>query len=200
MKKHLLIPYLLCGSVYAIPYYLPTPPAGGLTPFDCQPTARIEGLYAIGASDTPDTAGFRLSLNLYNNAESSIRHEFNLGMSPQWGNGHRFRHEHRASQNLFMIPLTGGYTLNINLFNNISLCIGGKAGWAFGHYKEKSVLHRDSGTCNGFTFSAGAGLHFRCSERVYVQTGYDFARTYTNTRHDDIWSQHIISAGIGWLF
>lgn len=200
MKKHLLI-FALCSScASAAPYYLATPAGGALTPYDWQPTTRLEGLYAIGASDTPDTAGFRLGLHLYNNAVAAVRHEFSFGLAPQWGNGHRHRHEHRASQDLFLMPLTAGYSLNLKLLDNISLALGGKAGWAFGHYKEHSTLHHESGAFNGFTFAAGAGLHIQCSERVYVQAGYDFARTYTNTHHDDIWGQHIISAGIGWLF
>lgn len=200
MKKTPLYLLSLCCTATAAPYYLPTPPGGGLTPYDWQPTHRLEGLYATGASHTPDTGGFRLGMHLYNNGESSIRHEFGISAAPQWGNGHRRRYEHRSSQRLFHMPATLGYTLNIKLAGDLFLTLGGRGGWAWGHYKERSRVYHESGSYNGFTFSAGAGLKIQCSERLYAQAGYEFGRTYTNTRHDDIWSQHIITAGIGWRF
>lgn len=200
MKNILIYPVLMCGAACAAPYYLPTPPGGGLTPYDWQPTHRLEGLYAIGAKHTPDTAGFRLGMHLYNNGNQSIRHEFGMSLAPQWGDGHTHRHEWRTRQDIFMVPLTAGYTLNLGLGENTFLYLGGKAGWAWGHHKEHSAAHRESGSFNGFTFSAGGGLKFQCSERLYVQAGYEFGRTYTNTHHDDIWGQHIITAGIGWRF
>lgn len=200
MKKALVYLSILCPSALAAPYYLTTPAGGGLTPYDWQPTQSLEGLYALGTGDTPDTAGFRYGLELYNNRADPIRHEFGINAAPQWGDGHRRRHDVRAHQDLFLLPITAGYTLNIGLGEDIFLFLGGKAGWAVGHYKEKSHLHRESCTCNGFTFSAGGGLKIQCSERIYAQLGYEFGRTYTNTRHDDIWGQHIISAGIDWRF
>lgn len=200
MKTTLFCLCLLAGSAAAAPYYLPSPQPGALTDADWQPTNRLEGLYAIGASHTPDTAGFRLGQSLYSPADSSIRHEFSLQIAPQWGSGHRTRHEHRSHQDIFLAPLTGGYTLNLGITEDIYLCLGGKAGWAFGHYKEKSSVCKESGYVNGFTFSAGGGLKIRCSERLYAQLGYEFGRTYTNNRHDDTLGQHIITAGLGWQF
>ncbi len=200
MKNTLIYLGGLCTAATAAPYYLPTPPGGGLTPYDWQPTYRLEGLYAIGASHTPDTGGFRLGLHLYNNGESDIRHEFGICAAPQWGSGHRRRHDQRHKQQLFQAPLTLGYTLNIRLFENLFLTLGGKGGWAWGHYREHAATYRESGSYNGFSFTAGAGLKIQCSERIYAQAGYEFGRTYTNTRHNDNWSQHIISAGIGWRF
>lgn len=200
MKKTLLFLCLMSGAVSAAPYYLPTPPAGGLMPYDWQPTWRLEGLYAVGASHTPDTWGVRGSMQLYSNGESQIRHEFGLNLAPQWGDGHRHRDGWRANQDLFLMPLTAGYTLNLELGKDTFIFLGAKAGWAWGHYKERSKVHHESGSFNGFTFSAGGGLKYQCNERLYVQAGYEFGRTYSNTRHDDIWGQHIISAGLGWRF
>lgn len=200
MKTTLFPLLLLAGSATAAPYYLPAPQPGALTDADWQPTNRLEALYAGGASHTPDTAGFRLGQSLYSPADSSIRHEFSLQIAPQWGSGHRNRFEHRGHQNLFLAPLTGGYTLNLGLTDDVYLFLGGKAGWAFGYYKEHSDVYRESGYVNGFSFSAGGGIKIRCSERLYAQLGYEFGRTYTNTRHDDTLGQHIITAGLGWQF
>lgn len=200
MRKTLIYLSILCPSTLAAPYYLPAPPGGGLTPYDWQPTGSLEALYALGSGDTPDTAGFRCGLELYNNGEDAIRHEFSLHAAPQWGNGHMTRHQHRASQHLCLVPATLGYTINIRITNPIFLMAGGKIGWAWGRYKEKSAIHHESGDCSGFTFSAGAGIKIQCSERLCTHIGYEFGRTYTNTRHDDIWGQHIITAGLEWRF
>lgn len=198
MKKTPLYLLSMCAVASAAPYYLPTPPGGGLTPYDWQPDKSLEGLYAIGARHTPDTGGFRCGLQLFNTGTGSIRHEFTASVAPQWGSGHRNRYEQRARQNIFLMPATMGYTLNINLAGDLFLSLGGRAGWAWGHYKEHSPAHRESGSFSGFSFSAGAGLKYQCSERLFVQLGYEFGRTYANTRHDDTWGQHIISAGFSW--
>lgn len=200
MKNLLIYLSLLSGAACAAPYYLPTPPSGGLTPYDWQPTHRLEGLYSIGSGHTPDTAGFRLGMHLYNTGAESIRHEFGMSAAPQWGDGHTHRHDWRTQQDIFMVPLTAGYTLNLELAENTFLYLGGKAGWAWGHYKERSAVHHEKGSFNGFTFSAGAGLKYECSDRLYLQAGYEYGRTYSDTHHNDIWSQHIISAGLGWRF
>ncbi len=200
MKKLLIFLSCFSAAASAAPYYLATPPGGGLTPADWQPTYSLEGLYAVGQKNTPDTAGFRGGLELYSNGDAGIRHEFSVQIAPQWGNGHRHRDEARASQHLFLAPVTLGYTLNIAIAEPVFLTMGGKAGYAWGHYKESAASHHESGACGGFTFSAGAGLRIQCSERLYVHAGYEFGRTYTNTRHNDIWGQHIITAGLSWLF
>ncbi len=196
MKKSLITLCLLGSCASAAPYYLPTPAPGALTNYDWQPTVRLEGLYAIGASHTPDTAGFRLGQNLYSPGDSSIRHEFGMQIAPQWGSGH----SHHCHQDIFMAPLTGGYTLNLGLTEDVYLYLGGKAGWAFGRLKDEAPTHRESGSFNGFTFSAGGGLKVRCSERLYAQVGYEYGRTYPHTRHHGDWGQHIITAGLGWQF
>lgn len=200
MKKALVYLSILCPSALAAPYYLTTPAGGGLTPYDWQPTQSLEGLYALGTGDTPDTAGFRYGLELYNNRADPIRHEFTLNAAPQWGNDHTTRQHQRTSQHLFHLPATLGYTINIALSEPIFLMLGGKAGWAWGRYKEKSSSHHESDTYNGFTFSAGAGIKIQCSEQFYAHIGYEFGRTYTNTWRDSIWGQHIITAGLGWQF
>lgn len=200
MKKIPLYLLCMCAAASAAPYYLPTPPGGGLTPYDWQPTHTLEGMYAIGTGHTPDTGGFRCGTQLYNTGAGDIRHEFGISIAPQWGSGHRSRDDYRARQNLFLMPASLGYTLNINLVDSLFLTLGGRGGWAWGHYRERSDVHRESGSFNGFSFSAGGGLKLRCSERLYVQAGYEFGRTYSNTRHDDTWGQHIISAGFNWRF
>ncbi len=200
MKNTLFCLCLLCGSAAAAPYYLPTPQPGALTPWDWQPTWRVDGLYAIGGSHTPDTWGFRTGLELYSNGASQIRHQFSVHAAPQWGDDHLLRYEDRVEQDLFHLPLTAGYTLNLGITDEIFLFLGGKAGWAFGHYKEHTAYYRHSTSYNGFTFAAGGGLKVQCSERLYVQAGYDFGRTYTNMHHEDTLTQHIIYAGLGWQF
>lgn len=200
MKNTLFCLCLLCGSAAAAPYYLPTPQPGALTPWDWQPTWRVDGLYAIGGSHTPDTWGFRTGLELYSNGASQIRHQFSVHAAPQWGDDHLLRYEDRVEQDLFHLPLTAGYTLNLGITDEIFLFLGGKAGWAFGHYKEHTAYYRHSTSYNGFTFAAGGGLKVQCSERLYVQAGYDFGRTYTNMHHEDTLTQHIIYAGLGWRF
>lgn len=200
MKNTLICYALLCGSAAAAPYYLPSPQPGQLTPYDWQPTWRVDGLYAIGGSDTPDTWGFRTGFDLYSNGEARIRHQFSVHAAPQWGDGHRHRYEDRTEQDLFHLPLTAGYTLNLGFTDEFFLFLGGKAGWAFGHYKEKGRLYHESKSYNGFTFTVGGGLKYQCSERLYVQLGYDFGRTYTNTHHDDTLTQHIIYAGLEWRY
>ena len=200
MKKAFIYLTTLCCTAGAAPYYLPTPPAGGLSPYDWQPTYQVEAQYAVGAKHTPDTWGFRGSLQLYSNGDEQIRHEFGLNLAPQWGSGHCSRDSWRSSQDLFLMPMTAGYTLNIGLGESTFLYMGGKAGWAVGRYKEHSEVYHESHSFNGFTFSAGGGLKFQCSERLYVLAGYEFGRTYSNTRHNDTWGQHIITAGINWRF
>ena len=98
------------------------------------------------------------------------------------------------------MPMTAGYTLNIGLGESTFLYLGGKAGWAVGHYKEHSEIEHDSHSFNGFTFSAGGGLKVQCNERLYVQIGYEFGRSYPHNRHHTIWGQNIISTGLGWRF
>ena len=150
MKKNLIFLTTLCCSAGAAPYYLPQPAGGALTPYDWQPTWRVDALYAIGSGHTIDTAGFRTGLELYNNGDSPIRHQFGTCVGPQWGTEHR----HHIRRKLCTIPLTLGYTLNIGLTDNFFLFLGGKAGWALGHYKERSATHRISESCHGFTFAA----------------------------------------------
>lgn len=200
MKKALIYLTTLCCSAGAAPYYLPSPAGGALTPYDWQPTWRLDALYAIGDHHTPDTAGFRTGLELYNNRESGIRHQFGIGTAPQWGTGHHSHHGERLHQKLCTIPLTLGYTLNLGLTDHLFLFLGGKAGWALGHYKERSTTWRESESCHGFHFSAGGGLKVQCSDRTYFHLGYDFARTYSSRNHESILGQHILSAGFEWQF
>lgn len=200
MKKTLIPLTALCCTASAAPYYLPTPAGGALTPYDWQPTWRLDALYASGANHTPDTAGFRTGLELYSNGEAPIRHQFGICIAPQWGSENRHEHGERLRQRLSLFPLTAGYTLNIGLADNIFLFMGGKAGWAMGHYKEEGPDWHQSSSCHGFTFNAGGGLKVQCSERLYYRLGYDFARTYTDKKHQPILGQHIISTGLEWRF
>ena len=200
MKKALIYLTALCCSASAAPYYLPTPAAGALTAADWQPTWRIDALYGFGARHTPDTSGFRTGLELYSNRNSGIRHQFGFCVAPQWGTGSHTYHGEPIHQSLCTIPLTFGYTLNIGLEEDVFLFLGGKAGWATGYYKENSPTRRDSGSCHGFTFSAGGGIKLQCSDRIYFHFGYDFARTYSNKKFESTIGQHIISTGFDWQF
>lgn len=200
MKKILTYLTALCCTAGAAPYYLPQPPGGALTPYDWQPTWRMDMLCAIGAHHAPDTAGFRTGLELYSNATSPIRHQFGACVGPQWGNSHHICRGEHLHEHLCTIPLTLGYTLNLELMKGVFLYLGGKAGWAVGRYTRRGDTRRESGSHQGFTFAAGGGFKVQCSERTYFHVGYDFARTYSNRHHEAILGQHILSTGLEWQF
>ena len=193
MKKFLSTMTLLgalSGVASALPYYTAVPAGGELTPYDAQPVYSIDALYTLGEGDAKelDMWGVRGSFNMYNSGESEFRHQFNLNISPQWG---------EVWQVDFMaLPLTAGYDLNIEMTDKVLFYMGAKAGYAWWHadapWGDKNV--------GGFTWSVGAGLKFQCSDDVYVRAGYEFGRTYLGGAIDDIYGGHTIMLGVGVTF
>ncbi len=193
----------LAGAASAAPYVLPSPQPGALTPYDWQPVYAIEGLYSIAQDrDMPDTKGLRASLNLYNSGEDTFRHQFSLNVAPAWGSDdYTLPFGAKEDVDLFIMPVTLGYTLNIELTDSVMLYLGGKAGYAWSHSKVSVDDVSDSESAGGFTYSVGAGLKVQCSDSVYVQAGYEFGRSYLDYNADDvIYGAHTISLGIGAQF
>ena len=205
MKKCLSIITLLgalAGTASAAPYVLPSPQPGALTPYDMQPVYAIEGLYAIGDDDTPDTWGVRGSFNLYSSADSTVRHQFNINVGYETGDESEYSDGIYSKVDMYKIPITAGYDLNIGLTDDIFLTIGGKAGYTMGE------IETDWGSddIDGFTFRVGGGLKIQCSDAVYLKAGYEFTRTYFGdskfggSTQNIILGQHVISVGLGCQF
>lgn len=201
MKKILSIVALLgvlSSAASAAPYVLPSPQPGALTPYDLQPVYSIEGLYGIADDHKdPDTWGVRGNLSLYNNASDSIRHQFTLSVAGEWGSEDYIDLNGSHDLDLFMLPVTLGYDVNIRLVDSVFLYLGAKAGYAWGDLDDGY----SSQSLNGFTWAAEAGLKVQCSDSIYVKAGYEFTRTYFDSHNVDyIYGQHIISLGVGCQF
>lgn len=211
MKKSFTVLSLLgalAGTASAAPYVLPSPQPGALTPYDWQPVYAIEGLYSIGdGDDAPDTYGIRGSFNLYNNAESTVRHQFNVNVGFETGDETFSDAYGSVNVDMWKLPVTVGYDINLAITDSVLLYAGGKAGYAWGNIELDSEGVTSDDTVGGFTFSVGGGLKIQCSDAVYVKAGYEFTRTY----FDDCsfygsapsnvnMSQHVISLGIGCQF
>ena len=202
MKKLLSLTALLgvlSGAATAAPYVLPSHQPGALTPYDMQPVYSIEGLYAIADdSDDPNTAGVCVSFSLYSDAADTVRHQAKLSVAPMWGSED---YENQTSVDLFMMPVTLGYEMNIELTDMTLIYLGAKAGYAWGNIDSKGEGVSDSDSTGGFTFSVGGGLKFMCSDSVYVNVGYEYGRTYFSQGIVDYdMGQHIISVGVGCQF
>lgn len=192
MKKLLSIASIfaaLAGTASAAPYYLPSPQPGALTPYDMQPVYAIDAIYAVGDNDMVDTWGVRGSFNLYNDAEGTFRHQFNVGVGYETGD----EKVDGIDTDVYLVPITAGYDLNIELGADIFLNIGGKVGYTMGEVE----IDNESDDIDGFTFRVGAGFKVQCSEAVYVRAGYEFGRTFTDPGN---FGQHIISVGVGCQF
>ncbi len=225
--SRLLLLGALAGTASAAPYVLPSPQTGALTPYDWQPLYTLEGLYSFAQnSNHPDTCGLRGSFNLYDYGIGTFRHQFNINIGTAWGHDSvrlsgylpttaaaLSRHSYRTDADLFLLPLTAGYNLNIELWENILLYLGGKAGYAWSHGKLEvagwTPQGRDfdfsqSHSRGGFTFSVGAGIKVQCSEVIYVHAGYEFGRSYLNYRleesRDITYGSHTVYLGIGRRF
>ncbi len=201
MKKLLTTVTLLgalSGAAYAAPYYTAAPAPGALTSYDIQPVYTIEGLYSVGSdSGDPDMWGFRGSFSLYSDAYEEFRHQFNLSIAPQWGSEDIGCSHGVCSVDYFMMPLTVGYDLNIEVKDNIFVYIGGKAGYSWASV-ESCEGDYDGG---GFTWSIGAGVKVQCSDSVYVKAGYEFGRTHFSQGDlDGVYGAHTFSIGVGCKF
>lgn len=209
MKKVLSLVALLgalASTATAAPYYLPAPAGGALTPYDWQPVYSIEGVYNFIHKDLPDTAGARFSFSLYNDASSSVRHQFSINLGYECGSESYPEYFTTTKVDMARIPLTLGYDLNIGLTDNIFLDLGAKAGYAWGDIEvsEKSFDMQESASSHpgGFTFSLGAGVKVQCSDVIYVKVGYEFSRTFYKKCYDERanFGQHSIVLGVGCTF
>ena len=190
MKKILSVVTLLAALSGAASAYQ----AGALTPYDMQPVYSVEGLYGITkGNETPDTYGGRLNFSMYSDAASDIRHQFSLSVAGLWGSD---TDEYGWDTDVQMIPVTVGYTANIEITDELLFTVGAKAGYAF-----TSVDYGPfSADADGFTYSVGAGFKYMCSDAVYLQVGYEYSDTKLGGDVDDNYSQHIISVGVGCQF
>lgn len=197
MKKFLTsaaIVAALASVASAAPYVLPSPAPGALIPYDNQPMWGLDAVCTLsGDSDMPDVYGARLSFNLYTSGEDTVRHQFSLNATPQYGE-EKFADEEKGE--LFMLPLTAGYDLNLAITDNVLFYAGGKAGYAFAHSTAKAMGEKASDDDGGFTFSVGTGLKYQASEAIMLKAGYEFGRTYIG--HGDnkfIYTGHSILVG-----
>ena len=186
---------LMVGVASAAPYYLSQPTTGAITSYDWQPVYSLEGVYNFSdKDDVPDTVGARLNLSLYNDAVSSVRHQFTVSLGFDRGEDK----EEGISTTLFRLPLTLGYDANIGLAEHVFLDLGAKAGYAWG--KTEVLDYEES--VGGFTFGLGAGIKVQCSDSVYVKVGYEFNRTFfrDSASSNFNFGQHGIVIGAGVLF
>lgn len=183
----------LSGAAVAAPYYTAVPAGGDLTPADAQPVYSIDALYTIGAGDADlDMWGVRGSFNLYNTGMGNFRHQFNLNVSPQWGE----LDDPDYNIDAFMLPITAGYDLNIELTEDVLFYVGGKVGYNWAQL-DSPFGDVDGG---GFIWSVGAGLKFQCSDDVYIRAGYEFSRSYFKGDIKEIYGGHTIVVGVGVTF
>ena len=212
MKKVLSLVALLgalAGSASAAPYYLPSPAGGALTPYDWQPVYSLEGVGSFADKDiVPDTYGARLNFSLYNNAASSVRHQFGITLGYESGSGKWTSVDEdlalRNDVDMTRIPLTLGYDINLGITDRVFIDLGAKAGYVWGTYENKieELLISDKQNVSGFTFSLGAGVKVQCSDVVYVKVGYEFSRTFYETKLSKHlnFGQHSVVFGVGCLF
>ncbi len=196
MKKFLTsaaIVAALASVASAAPYVLPSPQPGALTPYDMQPMWGLDAVYTIaGDHDMPDMYGARLSFNLYSSGEDTVRHQFNLNVTPQFGS----ETIDGVKNQLFMVPMTAGYDLNLEITDDVLFYAGGKAGYALTHAVSKFDGDRETEDDGGFTFSVGGGLKYQPSDAIMLKAGYEFGRTYVGSGDSKyIYTGHTILVG-----
>lgn len=197
MKKFLTsaaIVAALASVASAAPYVLPSPAPGALIPYDNQPMWGLDAVCTLsGDSDMTDVYGARLSFNLYTSGEDTVRHQFSLNATPQYGEE---KFSNGAKEKLFMAPITAGYDLNLAITDDVIFYAGGKAGYAFAHASIEDEIGKDSDDDGGFTFSVGTGLKYQASDAIMLKAGYEFGRSYIG--HGDnkyIYTGHSILVG-----
>ncbi len=214
----------LTGSASAYSYILPGQQPGAYTDNDWQPVYSIEGLYNIAQdSDLPDTWGVRGSINLYSgDTGDAFTHQFSINLAANWGSDDaplaRFAPEvidqyqlapgQRVDVDLFLLPVTFGYDLNIALSDNVTLFLGAKAGYAWSHGKVSGTVlgerYSESESEGGFTYSVGGGLKVQCTDAINIHAGYEFGRSYLdydfNNRNHLIYGAHTVYFGVGGRF
>lgn len=192
----------LAGTASAAPYVLPSPQTGALTPYDMQPHYALDAIYSI-ADDNEfiDMFGVRGSFNLYTSGTDTVRHQFNINVAGMLGNETKHREGHAVKMDAYTLPITAGYDLNVEVFDDVLLYAGGKAGYSFVDIKAKSMGVTDKTNKGGFTFSVGGGLKVQCSDAVMLKLGYEFGRTYVDASGDKFnFGQHSIIAGVSVQF
>lgn len=190
----------LAGTASAAGYVLPPYQAGALKSSDWMPSYNVEGLYAIGEDDAPDAWGVRGSFSLYDDGNGAVRHQFSISVAGEFGSDSYKTEGMKINQDVWMIPVTGAYDINIGITDSVYLDLGVRAGWATGNYEASFKGDKWDKNFNGFTMGVGAGIKIFCSERLYVKVGYEFNRTFI---HDELGinlNQHVITAGIGTAF
>lgn len=195
----------LTGVATAAPYVLPSPQPGALTPYDMQPHYGIDAIYTIsGDSDVPDVYGARLSFNLYTSGSDTVRHQFSVNVTPQYGEEDVTVNGYKVDEDLFMMPITLGYDLNLGLTDSVLVYVGGKAGYALTHnkFKVRELGYKESDDDGGFNFSVGGGLKFQASDAILIKLGYEFGKTYIDTSDDSdsIYTGHSIILGVSCQF
>lgn len=198
MKKFLTsaaIVAALASVASASPYVLPSPQPGALTPYDMQPMWGLDAVYTFaGDSGTPDVYGARLSFNLYSSGEDTVRHQFSINATPQYGSESYDLGAQKAE--VMMLPITAGYDLNLEITDDILFYVGGKAGYAFTRQELKCDGEKDTDNDGGFTFSVGGGLKYQASDAIMLKAGYEFGRTYIGSGDESgIYTGHTILVG-----
>ena len=203
MKKALSILITLsalAGSASAAGYVLAPNAPGVLTPSDWQPTYNIEGLYAIGEDEMPDTWGVRGSFSLYDNGMDSIRQQVSFNIGAEFGSDSEIIGSYKVKTDLWKLPVTAGYDINLGVTDSVFIDFGIKAGWAVGEVTSKVEGFKIRTDYDGFTMGAGVGIKILCSDRLYLKAGYEFNRTFVS---DDVGinvNQHLITVGLGTQF
>lgn len=197
----------LAGVANAAPYVLPENQPGAYTGYDWTPVYSLDALYAIGAKKhTPDMWGARLSFSLYSMQNASVRHQFSLSAAYEGGR-EKYTENYDGitvhyKDTMTAVPITLGYHVHLAVCDEVAFFLGGRAGYSIGQIKEKDDWYeKDKIKANGFTFGVGGGVQFQCSESVYIRLGYEFGRTYVDTKEaKGNYGQHTISLGVGCWF
>ena len=156
MKKLLSLVALMgmmVGTASAAPYYLSQPASGAITPYDWQPVYSLEGIYNFSDKDKmPDTVGARLNFSLYNDAVSSVRHQFTVSLGFDRGEDEKGAFD-KESVGGFTFGLGAG--IKVKCSDSIYVKVG---------YEFNRTFFRDFGTSH-FNFGQhgiviGAGVLF----------------------------------------
>lgn len=203
----------LACTASAAPYYTATPTPGALTPYDWQPVYSIEGAYNfVNQSELPNTYGLRANFSLYNSGENSVRHQFGITLGYEQGahsTDYLFPYLNdvklKTRRELYRIPLTLGYDINLGITDNVFIDLGAKGGYAWGSLEDSikttGSLYGASykADLSGFTYGLGVGVKVQFSESIYTKIGYEFSRTFFDASGSSNvnYGQHsiILSAG-----
>ena len=206
MKKTLIALLALAGIAAAGTEETITLQAAPQTACSWQPEFGIDYLHGIGSGDHEiDMQGFRASIGMTYNANSTFSHQFSLNAGYEFGEdeahiGDIFSYKQEVSKT----TVTLGYDLNCAVSDKWKLFVGAKAGYASNHYEtEVQNVFSASGTMDGYTYSVGGGVKYQISETANLKAGYEFHRSFYGNNGNVgniIINQHIISVGLGFKF